>query len=210
MRLALPKSRLLGSTERMLHEAGITFTGGSDRDYSPVTNMSWLEISIRKVRAIPQLIALGVCDAGFCGLDLVQDSAYEDVIPIFDTGLNPVTIVVAAAAKDEQILFHPPRRPIVIATEYEHLADQWAFRWNLAHIIIQTNGSTEGYAPRDADIVFDCVETGVTLEANGLVVLEEIMESSTYLIANRRVLESREKAREIEMLQRRLAERSAT
>ena len=191
MRIALPKGRLWPQASALLKASGIdlTFLEGG-RDYSPLSADPRVRAKVVKTRAIPQLVALGNFDAGFCGLDLVREAGYEEVVPFADLGLNGVQIVVAAPRSSAWILENPPKRPIVIATEYLRLADEWAMRNNLAHITIQTWGSTEGYAPEDADLVFDCVETGKTLEANGLVILEKLFSSTTYFVVNRSVLDS--------------------
>jgi ATP phosphoribosyltransferase len=97
-----------------------------------------------------------------------------------------VRIVVAANDKDVIRAF--PRRPLVIATEYPCIASRWAMGENLAHIILQTYGSTEGYVPGSADLAIDCIDTGDTMRANGLVEIAEITRSSTHLIVNRLAL----------------------
>ena len=198
MRIAIPKGRLFECVMQVLRDSGMHFQIFDPRNYTLETSVSGVSGKIVKVRAIPQLIALQNFDVGFCGLDLVREADYENVIPIFDLGLQPVELVVAVHASQIDIIKDPPRRPLLIATEYEHIASEWALEHNLAHIVIQTYGSTEGYAPQDADIVFDCRETGVTLGANGLVVIVHIMKSTTYLVANRDM--SQERKEEIEIL----------
>jgi ATP phosphoribosyltransferase len=91
---------------------------------------------------------------------------------------------------------------VVIATEYEGLAAQWALSRGLPAIVVNTYGSTEGYAPRKADIVFDCVETGDTMRANGLVVLEELMESSTWVVVAKSSLSRKDVNAVVELLKR--------
>lgn len=187
MRIALPKGRLFHGIHQLLWRTGVKIFSPDDRTYN--YKIENLDFCIKKVRAIPQLIALGNFQVGFCGLDLIRETNYENVIPLLDLQINQVKIVAAEYKRPEQdSILKAPIRPIVIATEYEHLADQWALKRSLAHITIQTWGSTEGYAPIDADIVFDCVETGKTLAANGLMVVDEIMTSSTYLVANKDAL----------------------
>lgn len=122
------------------------------------------------------------------------ESGYENVVPVLDLGLNRIELVVAVRRGSEDILHNPPKRPILIATEYEHIADHWAQKQNLAHITIQTYGSTEAYAPEDADIVFDCSETGRTIAANNLVVIERLFSSTTHLVANRQAMEDKTKS----------------
>lgn len=205
LRLALPKGRLLEGVTRLLARLDIRFAG-DERCYTPACSDPSIQAKIRKVRAIPQLLALGSYDAGFCGLDLVAESDYEDVVPVLDLRLNPVRLVVAVPADGTDFLEHPPRRPILIATEYERLADAWALRHNLAHITIQTWGSTEGYAPDDADVIFDCVETGRTMAANNLEIIDTILTSSTWLVASRQALDHPETGGAIRTLAARLEE----
>ena len=185
MRIALPKGRLLDGVLDALARAGLTFRFQSDRDYNPVSSDPAVRAKLIKVRAIPHLVALGNFEAGFAGLDLLQEAACEEVFPLLDLQLNRVTLVVAVPRGMEKLLEMPPKRPLLIATEYERISHEWAMSHNLAHITIQTWGSTEAYAPEDADIVFDNVETGRTMAANNMAVIDEIMTSSTNLIVNR-------------------------
>ena len=197
MRFALPKGRLLTGVTELLARAGLTFHFESDRDYSGEGSLPGMSGKLIKARAVPQMVALGNFELGFCGLDLVKESDYEQVVPLLDLGLNGVLIVVAVPQDRADILENPPRRPLLIATEYERLADAWALKHGLAHITIQTHGSTEAYVPEDADIIVECVETGRTLEANGLVAVEELFPSTTHLVANRTALQDTQQGAEI-------------
>ena len=199
MRLVLPKGRLLQGVVDTLKKVDMHFEF-VDRNYCPTCSKAHVLAKLLKVRAIPQLVALQNFDIGFCGLDLVREADYEEVVPLVDLGLNKVEIVVAVPENNKDIVENPPTRPLLIATEYEHMADRWALTKNLAHITIQTYGSTEGYAPEDADIVFDCRETGTTLRANNLIVIEKLMDSSTWLVANKFSLEDKGRRLAIETL----------
>lgn len=194
MRIALPKGRLLENVLALLEQAGLSFVFAHARNYRPTCNQAGVSAKLVKVRAIPQLVALGNFDVGFSGLDLLREADYDQVVPLLDLGLNPVELVVAVPRGKETIVDDPPRRPLLIATEYVNIADRWALERNLAHITIQTWGSTEAYAPEDADIVFDCTETGTTIAANDLVVIDRIVRSSTWLVANRAALEAATRA----------------
>jgi ATP phosphoribosyltransferase len=205
MRMAMPKGRLLDGVSDRLRRAGVTLTFLNERDYRPKASGAALDVKLVKARVVPQLVALGQFQVGFAGLDLVREADYEQVVAVADLGLNPVRIVVAVPQDRVGLLDAPPRRPVVIATEYERIADRWALARNLAHIVIQTYGSTEAYAPEDADIVIDCVETGTTMAANGLVIIEELFRSTTHLVANRAALEDDSTRPSIEALTHRLA-----
>src|SRR3989339_508905 len=123
---------------------------------------------------------------------------FKNVCVIYDLGLNPVRLMVAVHESQKGILDYPPERPLIIATEYESLAARWAFEKGLSHITVQTHGSTEAYAPEHADIIFDCVETGVTMKANNLVIVDEILDSTTHLVANKFSLRNRYLSEQIE------------
>ena len=202
--MALPKGRLFEGVRERLERVGVTLTFLSDRDYRPEVRGASFDAKLVKARAVPQLVALGQFQIGFAGVDLLREADYEQVVAITDLGLNPVRIVVAIPEDRAGLLEAPPRRPVVIATEYERIADRWALERNLAHIVIQTHGSTEAYAPEDADIVIDCVESGATMAANGLVVIEELFRSTTWLVANRAALAEEAIRPSIDALARRL------
>lgn len=180
MRIAIPKGRLMEAVVQRLERSGVTLTFASPRDYSPKISLPHCTARLFKPRAIPQLVAFGMYDLGFCGLDLIRDAQYENTQPMLDLGVGKVEIVVAVSEQTPNLLTKPPQRPLVIATEYTQIADEWAFRRGLAHITIQTHGSTEAYAPVDADIVIDCTETGDTMQANGLVIVEHLFTSTAF------------------------------
>jgi ATP phosphoribosyltransferase len=200
MRLALPKGKLLPALTKLLGSSGIDIQFKNDRDYKPHTDYLNLDVKLFKARSISQLVALGNFDIGFCGHDVFIETGYDEVKEIFSTNFNKVEIVVATPKSKENIVISPPKRPVLIATEYENIADRWAIKNNLAHITLQSRGSTEAYPPEDADIIIDCAETGQTLEANGLVVIEKLFETTTVLIANKFSLRDEQKKQEIKVL----------
>lgn len=206
IRLALPKGRLLDNVLKLLSEINVNFKFKNDRDYNPIANDKEITAKVVKVRAIPQLLALGQFTVGFAGLDLIKESGYDGIKPLLDLGLNPVRLVVAVHKEQKDILLNPPKRPILIATEYEHIAHEWAMKNNLSHIIIQTWGSTEAFAPDDADIIFDNIDTGRTMDANNLIVIDEILHSSTYLVVNSEAYKQKNIKKKVDYLIKNLKE----
>lgn len=177
-RLGVPKGRLFDAVAGAMAAAGFPLEV-APRNYHP--RCPGLRPFILKPRSIPQMVALGLLDAGFCGRDLVEESGYDDRLRVaLDLGLQRVRLVAASA--DPALLERPPRRPLVIATEFPLVADRWATARQLAHICIHTWGSTEAWAPEYADLVVDVVETGETLAANGLTLIEELFTSTTVLV----------------------------
>jgi ATP phosphoribosyltransferase len=136
-----------------------------------------------KPRSIPQMVAYGLLDGGFCGRDLLEESSYgEQIHTAVDLKTHPVTLTVAAA--DPWILNNLPKRPLRIATEFPQIASRWATSKGLAHMCINTWGSTEAWVPEFCDIIIDVVETGNTLRANGLHVIDKLFESTTLFVVN--------------------------
>jgi len=126
---------------------------------------------IFKARVIPQLLQLGIIDVGVCGHDLVEE-AEVNLHRIRDLPGKDVRIVAATKLNEW------PKRPLLIATEYPRIAEKWAYSKNLSHTILMTYGSTEAFAGGIADIIVDCVDTGQTLKANGIQIVDTIMHSS--------------------------------
>ncbi|MBX7221703.1 MAG: ATP phosphoribosyltransferase [Blastocatellia bacterium] len=180
LQVGIPKGRLFDEVARRMEKAGYPLEV-TPRNYHP--RCEGIHPFILKPRSIPQMVALGLLDVGFCGRDLVRESGYDDRLVIAHD-LDTQRVRLLAAAADPKILETPPKRPLVIATEFPLMADRWATGRNLAHICINTWGSTEAWAPTYADLVLDVVETGETMAANGLTILEEIMESTTVMIVS--------------------------
>src|SRR3989344_459409 len=126
MRLALPKGKLLPSLVSLFESSGVILGFKSDRDYRPHTDYPNLDIKLFKARSIPQLVALGNFDIGFCGHDIFIETGYEEVEEVLSTNFNKVEIVVATPRGKENIISKPPQRPVLIATEYENIANSWA------------------------------------------------------------------------------------
>ena len=80
-------------------------------------------------------------------------------------------------------------QPLRLASEYAHIADHYARRHHLGHYeVIPISGASEGFVPEDADLLIEGAETGKTIVANRLKVIDTLFESTTCLIANREAL----------------------
>jgi ATP phosphoribosyltransferase-like protein len=118
---------------------------------------------------------------------------------VLDTGLDPVDIV--AAAPGELLLNgRLPARHLVVASEYECLARRWVARRQLDAECVRSFGATEVFPPEDADVIVDCTATGATLRANGLLIVDTLLRSSTRLYASPAAWKQPEKRQRIEDL----------
>jgi len=195
VRFAIPKGRMQDQVMALLADAGIR-VAASARNYRPSIALDQFEVKVLKPRAIVEMLHTGARDLGFAGADWVADAG-ADVVEVLDTGLNPVRLVAAAP---ESILVGDdlPPRPLVIASEYVELARRWIESRGLHATLLRSFGATEVLPPEDADCIIDNTATGATLAANDLVIIDELMTSSTRLYASREAMDDRERCAVIE------------
>jgi len=194
--LALPKGRMEEGVTRLLSDAGIRLTFDR-RGYRPTLSLDGFETKILKPQNIVEMLHLGSRDVGFAGADWVVEKGVE-LVELLDTGLDPVRIV-AAAAPDFLDGGHRPKKPgFVVATEYERITRAWLERRRFDGQVVRSYGATEVFPPEDADCIVDNTATGTTLKANGLLIFDELMRSSTRLFACPRSLGDPDKRARIE------------
>jgi len=191
LRLGLPKGRMEGGVLSLLADAGIHVRPGA-RGYRPDVSLPETEAKLLKPQNVVEMLAAGSRDAGFAGADWVAE-LQADVIELLDTELDQVQIVAAAPGA-------LPDRRVVVASEYERLARAWIADRRLAADFVRSYGATEVFPPEDADVIVDNTATGATLEANGLRVVDVLMQSSTRLYANPHALDDPTRRRRIEDL----------
>jgi len=191
LRLGLPKGRMEAGVLSLLGDAGIHVRPGA-RGYRPDVSLPETEAKLLKPQNVVEMLAAGSRDAGFAGADWVAELE-ADVVELLDTELDQVQIVAAAAGP-------MPDRRVVVASEYERLARAWIAERRLSADFVRSYGATEVFPPEDADVIVDNTATGATLEANGLRVIDALMQSSTRLYANPRALDDAARRRRIEDL----------
>jgi ATP phosphoribosyltransferase len=181
---------------RLLGDAGIRLTFDR-RGYRPTLSLDGFETKILKPQNIVEMLHLGSRDLGFAGADWVAEKGAE-LVELVDTALDPVRIVAAAGPGFLDGHDRPARAGFGVATEYERLARAWLERRGFDGRVVRSYGATEVFPPEDADCVVDNTATGATLKANGLLVFDELMRSSTRLYACPRSLGEPEKRARIE------------
>jgi ATP phosphoribosyltransferase len=197
IRFALPKGRMQSGVFALFADAGIALREGA-RNYRPELGLAGFEAKLLKPQSIVEMLHHGSRDLGFAGADWVAELS-ADLVELFDTGLDPVRLVAAAPFELLQAGKLPARR-LVIASEYLALAKAWALRAGLDATVVRSFGATEVYPPEDADLIVDNTATGSTLAANGLAIVEDLMQSSTRLYANPRTLDDPARRARIEDL----------
>lgn len=198
LKIGLPKGRMQEGVLAILTEAGIHVRADA-RGYRPAVSLPWLEAKILKPQNIVEMLELGSRDVGFAGADWVEELGAEGLVELVDTTLDPVRLVAAAPSA---LVAHgwPPKRRLVIASEYESLTRRWIAKSQLDATFVRSYGATEVFPPEDADVIVDNAATGSTLKANQLEVVDELMRSSTRLFAHRGALADPAKKEQIDRL----------
>ncbi len=194
--MLVPTGRIQDKVIDLLGRIGLE-VNRTGRSYKPSVSSNGIQTKMLKAQNIPELVALGRHDCGFSGYDWIVERD-ADVVELIDLGFDPVSII--AAIPEELLALREGRyarlgRPLVVASEYRNLTMRYVDDNKLEAIFLQTFGATEALPPDDADMIVDNTATGTTLKQNRLVVVDEIMKSSTRFICNRRALESPVKKR---------------
>ncbi|MBX3408845.1 MAG: ATP phosphoribosyltransferase [Phycisphaeraceae bacterium] len=196
LRIALPKGRMNAEIVRLLAEAGVSLSTSS-RGYRPRVSLRAVEAKILKPQNIIEMLHAGTRDVGFAGADWAAELR-ADLVEVMDTGLDAVRLVVAAPGELLSREGRLPDRSLVVASEYQTLSAQWIARRGKGDRFIRSYGATEVFPPEDADCIIDVAASGATLEANGLVICDEVMRSSTRLYASRAAWDDPARRRRIE------------
>ncbi|MFT7678509.1 MAG: ATP phosphoribosyltransferase [Planctomycetota bacterium] len=193
--LALPKGRMQQGVQELLAQAGIRVSTDA-RGYRPSLSIPGFETKLLKPQNIVEMLGAGSRDFGFAGADWVAEKGVR-VIELLDTELDPVRLVAAAPPGLVESGLAAGSN-LVVASEYETLARNWMSANGVQGSFLRTYGATEVFPPEDADLVIDNCASGATLRANNLLIVDEIMCSSTRLYACPKALEDPAKRERIE------------
>lgn len=152
-----------------------------------------LEIVFAKSNDVLNFVNNGITDVGIVGKDTLLESDLYNFYELLDLQTGRCKFCLAAYPSYKTEKFN---RKKMIATKYPEIAKRFFERKNEDIEIVKLDGSVElGPVVGMADAIVDIVETGNTLKANGLEVIEEICDISTRLIVNKKSI--REKTEEI-------------
>lgn len=188
--IALAKGRLADRTIELLEKCGI--------DCSP------LKVSTRKLvlcdadnkyrfifvkpSDVPTYIERGVADIGVVGKDTLMEQR-KDLYELADLKFGACRMCVAGYATQKGAITNSVLR---VASKYENVTKEYYDRQGITVDIIKLNGSVElGPIVGLSDVIVDIVESGKTLEANDLVVLEEICKITARLVVNKVSMKTR-------------------
>lgn len=200
--LGLPKGSLQEATFLMMQKAGFKVAVGS-RSYMPSIDDPAIDARLIRAQEISRYVELGLMDAGITGYDWIVENG-SDVTMVAELlyakqGLRPVRWVIAVP-NDSPIQKAEDLQGKRIATEAVGLARNFLAKRGIQANVEFSWGATEAKAGTLVDAIIELTETGSSLRAANLRIVETILESTTRLIANKKAWEDPWKRQKIEQI----------
>jgi len=188
LKLGLPKGSLQDSTLELFRKAGYDFSV-SERSYFPSIDDPELEAMLIRAQEMARYVQDGVFDAGLTGYDWVLENG-ADVVEVADLvyakrSMRPVRWVLAVP-ETSSIQGPADLQGKRIATEVVNIARKYFASHGVTAEIEFSWGATEAKVPDLADAIIEVTETGNSLRANKLRIIDTVLESTTRLIANKK------------------------
>lgn len=188
LRIGIPKGSLQDATFALFKKAGYEFRMSSGRSYHPIVNDTEIEPLLIRPQEIPRYIEQGILDAGLTGKDWIEDNG-SDVQEVAELAYskathNPIRIVLAAKNGSE-ILSAKDLKGKRIATEYVRLTQRYLEKHGVVAQVEFSWGACEVKVPELADAIVVNTETGSSLRAHDLKIIDTLLTSTTRLVVNR-------------------------
>jgi ATP phosphoribosyltransferase len=191
LKLVIPKGSLEAQTLRLFEEADLRVRRGSERDYHGTIDDDRVErVSILRPQEIPLYVQDGLFDIGITGQDWIAETGADlevlTTLTYAKTGTGHGTKVVLAVPNE-----HPAdsARQIPagtrISTEFVELTKRYFAGLGIDVRVSWSFGATEAKVPEIVDAIVDVTETGSTLRAHGMKIIETLLTSDPVLVANR-------------------------
>ena len=202
LRLGLPKGSLQESTFALLAKAGWKLSSSS-RSYIPRVDDPELELRLIRAQEISRYVEHGFLDAGLTGADWIaeNDSDVQVVAEIAYSKqtTNPARWVLAVP-NDSPIKSVKDLQGKRIATELVEATRRWLKKHDVQAEVEFSWGATEVKAPELVDAIVELTETGSSLKANNLRIVDELIQSFPQLIANKKSWKDAWKKQKVETL----------
>jgi len=202
LRIGLPSGSLQEPTFALFAKAGFRISGAS-RSYKPAVDDPELVVRLLRAQEISRYVEHGFLDCGLTGKDWIANNGSDVAV------LTEMTFSKVSKAPTRWVIAVPDDSPIrtvrdlegkLIATEAVELTQRFLAQHGVKATVEFSWGATEVKVPDLVDAIVDVTETGSSLRANNLRILETIMESSPQFIANHRAMSDAWKRRKIETM----------
>ncbi len=185
--LGLPKGSLQESTFALLRAAGWDFSVSS-RSYYPSVNDKEIRAMLARPQEMSRYVERGVMDMAITGLDWVLENGSDvevlERLVYAKATRNPVRWVLAVP-EDSNIKTAKDLEGKVISTEVVNLVKKYLAGHGVNAKVEFSHGATEVKVPYLADAIVDITETGSSLRANRLQIIDTVQESVTVMVANK-------------------------
>jgi len=202
LRLGLPKGSLQESTLKLFRKAGYHITISS-RSYYPSFDDPEIEAMLIRAQEMPRYVDAGILDCGLTGKDWImeQNADVHEVAELIyaKEGLRPVKWVIAVP-NESMIKTLKDMNGKRIATELVGYKKRYIKSKGIKAEVDFSWGATEVKPPHLADAIVELTETGTSLKANNLRIIETILQSSTRFIANKKAWLDKWKRQKMENL----------
>jgi ATP phosphoribosyltransferase len=191
LKLVIPKGSLEEQTLRLFEAADLTVRRSSSRDYHGSVDDDRIErVSVLRPQEIPTYVAEGLFDLGITGQDWIAETG-SDVevltnLSYAKTGTGHGTTIVLAVPNE-----HPANSAKEmpagsrISTEFVRITERHFAGLGIPVKVAWSYGATEAKVPEIVDAIVDVTETGSTLRAHGMKIIETLLTSDPVLVANR-------------------------
>ena len=225
VKFAIPAGSLSKATFEILQRSGYKISG-QERTYRPTINDPKIELKILRPQEIPVFVSEGLQDVAITGQDWIRETRTDvEVLQNLEYGKIRLVVAVPKSFETKSISdlmesLWSKGKNFRVSTEYLNIASEYiknkpAYRkrfgdseplivtpwWRKGDNSRAKNflsfGATEAKPPENADCIIDVTETGSTIEANNLKIIDTVMLSSAVLIANKKALEEPEKKEKI-------------
>ncbi len=200
IRLGLPKGSLQESTFKLFKKAGFNVSCPS-RSYIPSIDDDEINCLLIRAQEMSRYVEEGVLDCGLTGNDWIEENS-SNVIKVAELKyakqtLNPVRWVVAVP-KDSPIKKAKDLKGARIATELVNVTKKYLKKNKVNAEVEFSWGATEIKVPELVDAIVELTETGSSLRANNLKIIDVVCYSTTWLIANKKTWKNLSKRKKIE------------
>jgi ATP phosphoribosyltransferase len=226
VKFAIPAGSLASATSEFFGRSGFKISGAG-RTYRPTINDPQIEMKILRPQEIPVFVNEGLQDLGITGQDWVRENRADvEILLNLEYGKIRLIVAVPKSVAETRNIgefmeevwdkgknFRISTEYLNIATEYVKSIPAYIKRFGYADPMLVTPwwrkgdnprvkiflsfGTTEAKPPENSDCIIDVTETGSTIEANNLKIIDTVMQSSAVLIANKKALEDSEKQEKI-------------
>jgi len=187
LKIAIPKGSLQESTFNLFKKAGWNFKVSS-RSYNPTVDDVEIEATMLRAQEIPRYVEAGVLDVGITGFDNVcecESDVHEVCELLYSKATTRPYRWVLAVPKGSEIRSVKDLQGKRVATELINVTKRYLEKNSVKAHVEFSWGATEVKVPELVDAIVEGTETGSTLAAHGLEIIDTLLVSTTRMIANK-------------------------